>query len=96
MALRPQLPNEALGTSPRFAVVSSVPADINTVATYGSLPRAILCLGGGNLAVHQSSPYDDTGTNDLQTIPVWQGLTVPVSASKITTATTALPLLLLF
>lgn len=100
MAVRPQLPVNALGAAERFAVVSSIPSDLAMVTTYGSLPRSIVCLGSarGNVVLVQSSPYDDTGSNDEQTVPMWPGLSLPLAASKIkaTTDASTLPLLLCF
>ena len=95
----PQLPNDALYASPRFAVVTSIAADIDVVATYGSLTREIMVLGtaGGNLVVTQSSPWDRASPDVTIPVPA-QSLPLPISVSKIkaTTAAGVLPLLLLF
>lgn len=98
MALRPPIPQDALYTFPRFAVVTSLTGDLDVRATYGAATRAITVLGsGGDLVVNQDSPYDDTGTNDTQTIPsVWQGYSEAIAVRTIKSTTTALPLLLKF
>jgi hypothetical protein len=99
MAFKPPIATGYLGSAERFAVVTTLAADLDCTATYGSLPRKILVLGGGgatNLVVTQTSPYDDTGAHDVQTIPVYQGLELHIMPSVIHAATTALPLLLMF
>ncbi len=95
----PQLPNDALYASPRFHVVTSLPADLDVMATFGSLTREVVVLGtgGGDLVVDQSSPWD--AGSPTETIPVpAQVLSLPISVTKIhdTTAAGVLPLLLLF
>lgn len=98
MALRPGIPQEALHTFPRFAVVTSLSGDLDVRATYGAATRAFTVLGsGGDLVVDQDSPYDDTGLNDTQTLPgLWQGYSEGLAIRKIKSTTTALPILLKF
>lgn len=98
MAVRPPLANESISASPRFAVITSLAGDVDLLTTYGSLTREIHYLGtsAANLVVKQSSPYDDTGSNDVQTIPLPQPWQLAISATVIKSTTTALPLLLLF
>ncbi len=87
-----------LSSSPRFVCLTSVPQDIDLMATYGSLSRRIDCLkgDGGNLVVRQSSPFDDTGSNDVHTIPVSTPYGFDISVSVIKSTTTALPILVSF
>lgn len=98
MALRPGIHQEALHTFPRFAVVTSLSEDLDVRATYGAATRAITVLGsGGDLVVTQDSPYDDTGSNDTQTLSgVWQGYSEALAVRTIKSTTTALPILLKF
>ena len=98
MAVRPPLANESISASPRFAVITSLSGDVDMLTTYGSLTREIHYLGtsAADLIVRQSSPYDNTGSNDMQTIPLPQPWQLAISVTVIDGATTALPLLLLF
>lgn len=99
MATRPPIPNESISTHPRFAVVTAFNGDLDVVDTYGGPTRRVIVLGanaGASLNVKQSSPYDDTGTNDEQQIPAYQGLELPISVTVVYATTNALPLLLLF
>jgi len=86
---------DALYSSPRFKMITSLSADLDLVALGGGPCRAIRVLGDGDLVVVPADLLP--GQTSVTISPLVAGDHIPIQATKIVdSGTTALPLLVLY
>ncbi len=89
---------DALFSSPRFEMVTSLSGDLDLVGIGGSPCRAIRILGDGDLVVVPAAAAKNQSGGDAVTIsPLVAGDHMPLQVTTIkATGTTALPLLVMW